>query len=233
VGGFEGPINVGTLFTDGYDFGFSLLYPHTPFGSFDFSLNGTYLDKFQQFVGAISEHYSQAGEVGGASDFIGGGYPRWKFDASLDWSWHDLDIVFRNRFISGERDDGGQDGQGNRLGLDATGIGYVGNIGLYQSYGINGTGQCNSGQTTGTATAGGAFYANYACKRYTGYADYDDIAITYKVKKINTAFTIGMNDIGDQRAPLVLTYGPSFNYDASNFDVTGRYVYGRVVVKFK
>jgi outer membrane receptor protein involved in Fe transport len=215
--GLTEPVNIGTVFTDGFDFGLQLKFPHTAFGGFQFSLNGTYLDKIVTTIPGVSR-YSQAGEVGGASDLIGGGFPRLKFTGVLDWTYQNFDVTLRNRFVASERDDGGQDGNGNINGVDASTDGYVGNGGV-----------CGKGGPYIFPASGNP----YLCSRSTGYVDYQDVSVTYKSKPLHTDFTVGVNDLFGQGAPIVFTQGPAFNYDASNYDITGRFIYGRFVVHFK
>ena len=238
VGGLNVPQNLGTLFTDGFDFGLQLNLPHTRFGRFRFDLNGSYLDRFTQSVrgsqGEAVLNYSLAGAT--SASFTGGGFPRLKFTASLDWQYGNWDMVLRNRFIASESDNGGQDGLGNHYGLDYSGAGYIGYAASFKSGGVYGTGRCNEGGKSYTATdSSGAALFSYACYRDAGYAGYQDLQLTYKVRKLRTDFTLGVNDIFDQGAPMTYTSGPNgstFNYDASNYEVTGRFVYGRVRLTF-
>jgi outer membrane receptor protein involved in Fe transport len=215
--GLEDPENIGHFYTRGLDIGLNLNYPRTAFGSFTFAMNGTYLGKFDQKIANVSE-YSTAGEVSGS--FVGGGYPRFKMNSSLDWSLGNVDVVLRNRFIASERDDGGQDGQGHILGVDLASAGNNGNAA--------GLVDCSGPNATGTVAPLPGQSGPTVCTRDAGYRDYQDIAITYKAKPIKTDFTIGMYDIFDQRAPTTYVSTSSFNYDASNYDNTGRYLYGRV-----
>lgn len=246
VSGTELPSNIGTFFTNGFDFGIQLSYPKTAYGSFTFDFNGTYVDKYTQSVlGANGQsvlNYSLAGQNDGS--FAGGGVPRFKFTASLDWAYKNWDVVLRNRFVSGESDNGGQDGLGNYYGLDVSGVGsglgYIGDKAGNEVYGITGVGRCNQGGERYTAIDNdGAFTGTpgqavaYQCFRDSGYVDYQDVQVTYKAKPIHTDFTIGVNDLFDQGAPIAYTYGPAFNYDASNYDVTGRFLYARARVYFK
>lgn len=219
--GTEEPQNIGHLTTHGVDFGVQLNYQKTRFGSFLFATNGTYLSKYLTDInlggGVDAGRYSTAGEYlpAGTAE----GFPRFKLNSELTWSYSDFEFVLRNRFISSERDDGGQDGAGNYLGVDLASA-------------VNG-GLTDCSHTSGTVAAVAGQAGPTLCSRSTGYADYQDIQATYKAKPLHTDFTVGVYDIGDQRAPLTYGSTSAFNFDSNNFDVTGRYIYGRIKVYLK
>ena len=85
--------------------------------------------------------------------------------------------------------------------------------------------------------AGTCYYGDY-CSVHGLYFDYgatvyNDIQFGYNLEAWNTRFDVGVNNVGDKQPPLL--YGNNTlnaNTDPSDFDLMGRYYWGRVTVKF-
>ena len=85
--------------------------------------------------------------------------------------------------------------------------------------------------------AGTCYYGDY-CSVHGLYFDYgatvyNDIQFGYNLEAWNTRFDVGVNNIADKQPPLL--YGNNTlnaNTDPSDFDLMGRYYWGRVTVKF-
>jgi outer membrane receptor protein involved in Fe transport len=66
-----------------------------------------------------------------------------------------------------------------------------------------------------------------------GSTTYSDVTVGYNITPINTRIDIGVDNVFDKQPPLL--YGnnsPQGNTDLNDFDVIGRYYWGRVTVKF-
>jgi iron complex outermembrane receptor protein len=62
---------------------------------------------------------------------------------------------------------------------------------------------------------------------------YDDLQASYKLPKnlLDASVSLGVNNVFDQGAPVCLSCSLN-GYDASNYDLPGRYVYAETTVKF-
>ena len=66
-----------------------------------------------------------------------------------------------------------------------------------------------------------------------GSTTYHDIQFGYNLEAINTRFDVGVNNVGDKQPPMLYANNTlNANTDPSNFDLVGRYFWGRVTVKF-
>ncbi|HEY6943222.1 TonB-dependent receptor plug domain-containing protein [Dokdonella sp.] len=70
---------------------------------------------------------------------------------------------------------------------------------------------------------------------YTDFGStvYHDIQFGYNLESLNTRFDIGVNNVGDKQPPFLYANNTlNANTDPSDFDLMGRYYWGRVTVKF-
>jgi outer membrane receptor protein involved in Fe transport len=85
--------------------------------------------------------------------------------------------------------------------------------------------------------AGTCYYGDY-CSIHGLYYDYgatvyNDIQFGYNLEAWNTRFDIGVNNVGDKQPPFLYANNTlNANTDPSDFDLLGRYYWGRVTVKF-
>ena len=74
-------------------------------------------------------------------------------------------------------------------------------------------------------------YPNYVFKY--GATLYSDVSIGYNIEPYNTSVTFGVNNLFDKKPPFLYANNTlNANTDPSDFDLQGRYFWGRVTVKF-
>jgi len=85
--------------------------------------------------------------------------------------------------------------------------------------------------------AGTCYYGDY-CSIHGLFYDfgatvYHDISFGYNLEAWNTRFDVGVNNVGDKQPPFLYANNTNnANTDPANFDLMGRYYFGRVTVKF-
>ena len=85
--------------------------------------------------------------------------------------------------------------------------------------------------------AGTCYYGDY-CSIHNLFFDfgatvYHDISFGYNLEAWNTRFDVGVNNVGDKQPPFLFANNTNnANTDPANFDLMGRYYFGRVTVKF-
>ncbi|HEY6544683.1 MAG TPA: hypothetical protein VIZ64_07295, partial [Dokdonella sp.] len=66
-----------------------------------------------------------------------------------------------------------------------------------------------------------------------GSTTYHDIQFGYNLEAINTRFDLGVNNVGDKQPPMLYANNTlNANTNPTDFDLLGRYYFGRVTVKF-
>lgn len=66
-----------------------------------------------------------------------------------------------------------------------------------------------------------------------GATTYHDVQFGYNIEPINTRIDLGVNNVGDKQPPFLYANNTlNANTDPANFDLMGRYYFGRVTVKF-
>jgi len=85
--------------------------------------------------------------------------------------------------------------------------------------------------------AGTCYYGTYCT--LSGYVikygatTYNDLQFGYNLEAINTRFDIGVNNVANKQPPFLFANNTlNANTDPSDFDLLGRYYWGRVTVKF-
>jgi outer membrane receptor protein involved in Fe transport len=88
-------VNLGQLKEDGTDFGIKYQMKNTGVGSFNFSLDATYINSYLNtpFPGAAPQ------EVAGTFDTQFGNYARWRGLGSIGWALGDFDALLSSRYI--------------------------------------------------------------------------------------------------------------------------------------
>jgi outer membrane receptor protein involved in Fe transport len=85
--------------------------------------------------------------------------------------------------------------------------------------------------------AGTCYYGDYCTLhgfviKY-GATVYNDLQFGYNLEAWNTRFDIGVNNVADKQPPFLFANNSlNANTDPSDFDLMGRYYWGRVTVKF-
>jgi outer membrane receptor protein involved in Fe transport len=85
--------------------------------------------------------------------------------------------------------------------------------------------------------AGTCYYGDY-CTIHGLFYDYGatvyhDLQFGYNLEAWNTRFDVGVNNVGDKQPPFLYANNTlNANTDPSDFDLMGRYYWGRITVKF-
>jgi iron complex outermembrane receptor protein len=88
-------LNFGTLETSGYDVGFRYVISDTPAGTWQFGIDGTYIDKFDSTPCDVCG----TTEVAGTFDRQYGNYAEWRGLASIGWSFEPFSALLSARYI--------------------------------------------------------------------------------------------------------------------------------------
>jgi len=205
--------NLGRVDTGGVDFAATYRLPEFSFGRFNLSLNATYLKKYdiQTAPGTDANtvyHYaghfmSYGSSQAAACPGNGGGVCLFpRWRAQAAVNWQ----------------------LGN---FDASWRGrYIGRFRMGSpaaSQDVFPAGTCYYGDF---CTIHGLFF-DY------GATVYNDIQVGYNLEAFNTRFDVGVNNVFDKQPPLLYANNTlNANTDPSDFDLMGRYYWGRVTVKF-
>ena len=82
-------------------------------------------------------------------------------------------------------------------------------------------------------TAIPSFAANNPQELDYGSTTYSDLSVGYEIAPINTKFQIGINNVFNKQPPFLYANNTlNANTDPADFDLIGRYYWGRVTVKF-
>jgi outer membrane receptor protein involved in Fe transport len=66
-----------------------------------------------------------------------------------------------------------------------------------------------------------------------GATIYNDVSLGYNIEALNTRVDFGVNNLFDKQPPILYANNVlNANTDPSDFDLIGRYFWGRVTVKF-
>lgn len=97
--------NVGRVDTSGVDFGFKYRLPETAWGNFRFSLDATYIQKYnaQKIQGDVSTQFNNAGSYVSSAQGGDGNYARWRGYAGVAWNMGAFDASWRARYIGPTR----------------------------------------------------------------------------------------------------------------------------------
>ena len=210
--GLEPINNLGFIQTSGIDVGLKYDIGHTRFGSFNATVDGTYLKKYLYQASNLSPVVSMAGQFlpGAVTDEDGAGnFARYRMLASLTWNFHDFTGTIINRYISNVIEFPGEnaDGEGPAYYLCAD-----------RGPGSQGT----------LSEAGGSV----VCSRNVGAIDYTDLTASYSIPRLKTELLVGVNNLFNQQPPLIYS-GFNANTDSSTYDQLGRAFFGRIKVSFK
>ncbi|HJT96765.1 MAG TPA: TonB-dependent receptor, partial [Rhodanobacteraceae bacterium] len=209
----EPTANLGRVDAKGVDFAFNYRLPEFAFGRFNVGLNATYLTKYDISTapGTISNSvYHYAGHFMNYGSSQAAGCPGAGGGVCLFPRWR------------------AQSGVNWQLGpFDASWrMRYVGNFRM---------GSMDPTQDTfpvGTCPGGDACTI-HGWMEYYGATVYHDIQFGYNLEAWNTRFDVGVNNLSDKQPPFLYANNTlNANTDPSDFDLMGRYYWGRVTVKF-
>jgi len=205
--------NLGRVDTSGVDFALNYRLPEFSFGRFNLGFNATYLRQYDISTAPGTDAntvYHYAGHFMSYGSSQAAACPGANGGVCLFPRWR------------------AQASVGWQLGnLDASWRGrYVGRFRMGSpaaSQDVFPAGTCYYGDF---CTVHGLYY-DY------GATVYNDIQVGYNIEALNTRIDIGINNVGDKQPPLL--YGNNTlnaNTDPSDFDLMGRYYWGRITVKF-
>jgi len=205
--------NLGRVDVKGLDFALNYRLPEFSFGRFNLGLNATYLEKYDiatapgvpgNTVYTYAGHFMTFGSAAGANcPGAGGGICLFpRWRAQSSVNW--------------------------QLGpFDASWrMRYVGRFRM---------GSPSPSQDV--FPAGTCYYGDY-CTMHNLFYDfgattYNDIQFGYNLEAWNTRFDVGVNNVGDKQPPFLYANNTlNANTDPTDFDLMGRYYWGRVTVKF-
>jgi outer membrane receptor protein involved in Fe transport len=203
--GFVEPTaNLGSLNTSGVDFSANYKLPQFSFGQFNVGLNATYLKYFTQ--------ETAPGDVGNVTYNDAGHFLPYGSNAAAacpDAVGVCLFPRWRGQgYVSWQS--GGWDAQWRMR-----------YIGRFQNGGA-----LDSGQNTAPNGVDGTVL------KY-GATIYNDVSLGYNIEALNTRVDFGVNNLFDKQPPILYANNVlNANTDPSDFDLIGRYFWGRVTVKF-
>jgi len=204
--------NLGTTSTGGVDFSLNYKLPEFSFGKFSVGLNATYLKYFNEQTSpgtAANITYADAGHFMPFGSAQAAACPGASGNCLFP-RWK------------------GQGYLSWQLGnWDASWrMRYIGRFQMGSqspSQDVHPDGACNDGNY---CTIQGAVY------KY-GATTYNDVSLGYNIEPLNTRVAFGINNLFDKQPPLLYANNTlNANTDPSDFDMLGRYFWGRVTVKF-
>jgi outer membrane receptor protein involved in Fe transport len=205
--------NLGRVDVKGVDFALNYRLPEFSFGRFNLGLNATYLEKYDISTAPGTEgntvyhyagHFMTFGSAAGAScPGAGGGICLFpRWRAQSSVNW--------------------------QLGpFDAS----------WRMRYVGGFRMGSPSPSQDVFPAGTCYYGDY-CTLHNLFYDYGatvyhDIQFGYNLEAWNTRFDIGVNNLGDKQPPFLYANNTlNANTDPTDFDLMGRYYWGRVTVKF-
>jgi len=213
--------NLGTTSTGGVDFSLNYKLPEFSFGKVSVGLNATYLKYFNEQTSPGTSanvtyydagHFMPFGSAQAAACPGASGnclFPRWKGQGYANWQNGNWDASWRLRYIG-------------RFQLGSKS----------PSQDVFPEGQCSyNGQPN---PAGGVYQCtiNGAELKY-GATVYNDVSLGYNIEPLNTRVEFGVNNLFDKQPPVLYANNTlNADTDPSDFDLIGRYFWGRVTVKF-
>ncbi len=216
--GSEPTHNVGSFVTSGIDIGFRLSYPNTnlfdiALGNFVIGADTTYLREFNFKAiedGVLVSEVNAAGTYD--PNVFGGSFPRWRSLAYIFWNQGPWSATLNNYFIADQT-------EGSTY-FEHFQLSYID---------LGDAGECDGVSAETVANADGD---TIRCNRKIGFADYVDVSGSYNMKDIRTTFTVGIRDLFNESAPIVVG-GFNGATDTGAYRSEGRAFYARVKYLFK
>lgn len=189
INGFNNTLrNIGTLNTQGYDFGINWTGPRLPVGRFSVNWQTTYIENFS----TVATDTGLAEPRGVGVEVRDSGIPRWKSTFRTNWALQPFTATWAVRYISALTEQCG----------DATGLATC----------------SNSAQGTNKLAS----------------VVYNDFQASYTlptVLKLKSTLSLGVNNIFNVDPPVCVSCSLN-GYDASNYDIYGRFAYIEATIKF-
>jgi len=194
-------VNLGRIDVKGTDLQASYTLPNLPVGQFAVTLQGTYLDQYNQQTAPGQPGNRVIGMAGNANTDVGGGIaillPRVRGQGQLTWQLGPWSALWRMQYIGRFE------------------------VGSHQV-------------SRGYSAVPGFRPGNPYVLHYGAYV-YNDLAVGYDIAPLNTRIDFGVNNVFDKQPPLIynnITGLGNANTDSADFDVIGRYYWGRLTVDF-
>jgi iron complex outermembrane receptor protein len=202
---FSSNKNVASFTVSGIDLNVVYRAGELPFvpGEWKFTWDTAFVDDYEQCVAGSCADYVQINLGDGA-------LPAFKSNLDIDWSWGDWEATWRMRFI------GRQYENCTTSGLPFT---YFGSV----CSNVDGSYFSNPPPTF-TTFQGVATNA-------LGATTYHSVQVSYNVSDWDTRFTFGIQNVGD-KAPPISTQAFANSFDATTYEVPGRFPYFRVSKTF-
>ena len=215
--------NLGAQTARGLDFGIQYV-KETPWGTFTWLTQATYLDEFL-FPQFASGNLAGRTSSEGASNE---GYYKWRGDSRIDWAWNNFDILTTVRYIDGFHE--------HRANLQEHYVHQEWLFDVQGSYDFNGLlpppevhpvpGYSKDGKDVASGKDGKA--AEPAAAQTSNYG----IPIWQRMVR-DTTLTLGCNNLFGQDPPRASGEGGNtVGYPGFTYDSTGRFVYVRLTKKF-
>lgn len=197
--------NIGGTITDGIDIGATYELPSMAAGQFKVGLDATYIRRYEQIFPNASTGGATVTELAGAER--GGtvfpfGVPRWKARGNLIWNYSNWRVEWDIRYISAMTEPCSDFLDGTALSLT--------NMGL-----------CSNPNYTN----------NSLSTNHLGQTVYHDVQANYNYDPAKMTFTFGIRNLFDKNPPSS-TQQQLNSFDPTLYDVPGRFIYGRISVKF-
>lgn len=189
INGFNNTLrNLGTINTEGLDFGANWSSPRWAFGRFGLNWQTTYIAKYRAV--ATDTGLAEPRSVG--TEVSDSGIPRWKSTLRSSWNLEPFSVIYTLRYVSALTEQCG----------DAAGLT-----------------TCNNG--VGDTNRLDAIF-------------YSDVQASYTLPKLyghTATISGGVNNVFDAGPPVCVSCSLN-GYDASNYDIAGRFGYVQATIKF-
>lgn len=206
--------NLGSLHTNGIDFGINYRFPATSIGQFSASLNGNFI----KFFTSCSPSGNCSNSAGSGFNYSNQGLPKHKYQLQVNWDYGPWAATWRTKLIGPMYEQcmsyaifgvAANSATANLFYKQLKNFGYAGNLP-----------HCSNPNK-------GAYGQNHI-----GTVVYHDVQASYTVESWNTTFTLGVNNLFNKQPPLSQVQVGSPAYYTYNYRVPGRFFYGRISVKF-
>ena len=239
-------INAGRENARGADMGFQLQYQNEKVGTWTWLTEATYLDSFVFQATSTSVGHEVSGranndpfEGGFFAPTIGGdGWAKWKARSSIDWQWHNFDMVWTVHYFDGWKEElanaaivaansGNPDATSHEHFVHGTWM-----FDCQASYDLIFTAPVESQPVAGYSKGNKEVATSKDDKAIESTAAY--AMPCWKRLLNNTRFTVGCNNVFGQDPPkeFGFQFGNSNNYPGFTYDNIGRFVYFELKKKF-
>jgi iron complex outermembrane receptor protein len=132
-------------------------------------------------------------------------FPRWKSNLDLTWAYGNWGASWQMRYIHHQDEPCGDSQDGSDISLSALGL----CSSPFQQY----------------------WYDGREGSHRLGSVTYHDVQVTYDTPWYNSRITLGVNNVTDKDPPVSYA-GVANSFDATQYEVPGRFPYARLSVRF-